>query len=129
MKTLIRWMGLTLLLFSLVAVNAATAAPAVGAAKARGDSSQSIRHARDYSQGDRWYARRAPSIAPQIARDEAAGLGQNITAAQRQFAEVHKVTAATDKKTSASLAPVTTIEVGNLIVARMRRVAETHGEH
>jgi hypothetical protein len=113
MKTLIRLMSLTLLLFSLVAVSTSTAAPAVGTAKARGDYSpgaywgrsggRSIRHARDYSRGYRWYARRAPSITPQIARNEAAGLGQNITAAQRQFAEVRKVTAATDKETLASL--------------------------
>ncbi len=111
MTTLIRFVSMALLLFSVVAANTTTAAPAVGTAKARGDYSpgaywgrsggRSIRHARDYSRGYRWYARRAPSIAPQIARHEAAGIGQNITAAQKQFGELRKAT--TDPETLASL--------------------------
>ncbi len=111
MTTLIRFVSIALLLFSVVAVSTTTAAPAVGTAKARGDYSpgaywgrsggRSIRHARDYSRGYRWYARRAPSITPQIARQEAAGIGQNITTAQRHFGELRKAT--TDPETLASL--------------------------
>jgi len=95
--------SVALLVFSVIAASMATAAaPAVGTAKARGDYSpgaywrqsggRSIRHARDYSRGYQSYARHAPTITPQIARQEAAGVGQNIAAAQKQFAEVRKTT-------------------------------------
>jgi hypothetical protein len=94
--------SMALLVFSVIAATTATAAPAVGTAKARGDYSpgaywgqsagRSIRHARDYSRGYQSYARQAPAITPQIAQQEAAGVGQNIAAAQTQFAEMRKTT-------------------------------------
>jgi hypothetical protein len=99
-----------LLLFGVVAANFATAAPAVGTANARGDYStpfwgqsggRSMRHARDYSRGYRTYARRAPTVARPIAKQEEQGVGQNIALAKTQFGELRKST--TDKDTLASL--------------------------
>jgi hypothetical protein len=100
-----------LLMFSVIAANMVTAAPAVGTAKARGDYSpgaywgqsggRSLRHARDYSSGYRAYARHAPTIVPQIARQEEVGVGHNIAAAQTQFGELRKAT--TDAASLASL--------------------------
>ena len=99
-----------LLLIAVVAASFATAAPAVGTAKARGDYStpfwgqsagRSMRHARDYSRGYRTYARRAPTVAPLIAKQEAQGVGQNIALAKTQFGELRKAT--TDKDTLASV--------------------------
>ncbi len=60
-----------------------------------------MRHARDYSRGYQTYARRAPTVAPMIAKQEAQGVGQNIALAKTQFGEVRKAT--TDKDTLASL--------------------------
>lgn len=103
--------SMALLAFSVIAATMATAAPAVGTAKARGDYSpgafwgqsggRSVRHARDYSRGYRSYARQVPTITPQFARQEAAGIGQNITSAQTQFGEMRKAT--TDQAALASL--------------------------
>lgn len=110
MNKLISLPSMALVAFTIVAISAASAAPPIGTAKARGDYSstfwgssggRSIRHARDYSRGYRTYARQAPTIAPQIAQHEAAGVGHNITQAKQQFAEVRKAT--TDKETLASL--------------------------
>ena len=101
MKSLV-FGSMALLVFSVVAATMATAAPAVGTAKARGDYSpgafwgqsgaRSIRHARDYSRGYQSYARQAPTIVPQLAQQEEAGVGQNIAVAQKQFAEMRKAT-------------------------------------
>jgi len=112
MKKLICLVSMALMMFSMLAMETVTAAPAVGTAKARGDYSnnsfqaqsagRSLRHARDYSQGYRSYARQVPNVMPQYARQEADGVGQNIVAAQKQFAEVRKET--TDKDMLASLA-------------------------
>ena len=108
-----KFTGLASVGLVLVAVGSGsfvTAAPAVGTAKARGDYStpfwgqsggRSIRHARDYSRGYRTYARRAPTVAPMIAKQEAQGIGQNIALAKTQFGELRKAT--TDKDTLASL--------------------------
>jgi hypothetical protein len=110
MKKLICLVSMALMTFSMLAIDTAPAAPAVGTAKARGDYSnsyraqsagRSIRHARDYSQGYQSYARQVPNVMPEIARQDAVGVGQNITLAQKQFGEVRKVT--TDKETLASL--------------------------
>lgn len=84
-----------------LALDFTTAAEPVGTAKARGDYSnkfwgssggRSVRHARDYSQGYREYARQTPTIAPPLAQHEAAGVAHNITAAQKQYAEMKKTT-------------------------------------
>ena len=84
-------------------LNLVTAAEPIGTAKARGDYSnkfwgsaggRSIRHARDYSSGYRDYARHSSAIAPALAQHEAAGVGQNIVAAQKQFTEMKKTTTA-----------------------------------
>jgi hypothetical protein len=97
-------------LLATLSVDAVTAAPKVGTAKARGDYSnkfwgsaggRSVRHARDYSGGYRTYARQAPTITREIAQHEAAGVGQNITAAQKQFSELRNGT--TDKQVLTSL--------------------------
>lgn len=97
-------------LLATLAVDVAIAAPPIGTAKARGDYSnkfwgsaggRSVSHARDYSRGYRDYTRQAPTVAPVLAQHEVAGVGQNITAAQKQFAEVRKTT--TDKKALTSL--------------------------
>ena len=111
MKKLICLVSMALMMFSMLAMETVTAAPAVGTAKARGDYSnkifqaqsagRSVRHARDYSQGYRSYAHQVPNVMPQCARQEAAGVGHNIMAAQKQFAEVRKES--TDKETLASL--------------------------
>jgi hypothetical protein len=102
--------SVALVVFVVAAATFATAAPAVGTAKARGDYStpfwaqsggRSMRHARDYSRGYRTYARRAPTVTPQIAKQEAQGVGQNIALAKTQFGEMRKAT--TDKDTLASL--------------------------
>ena len=111
MKRLVCFGSMALLVVSVVVTGMATGAPAVGTAKARGDYSvgafwgnsggRSVRHARDYSRGYRSYARQAPTITPQIARHEAAGVGQNIASAQMQFGEMRKTT--TDAAALASL--------------------------
>jgi hypothetical protein len=97
-------------LLATLAVDVSSAAPPIGTAKARGDYSnkfwgsaggRSVSHARDYSRGYQNYARQAPTVAPPLAQHEAAGVGQNITAAQKQFAEVRKTT--TDKQALTSL--------------------------
>lgn len=93
------------LLASLLTFSAALNAEPIGTAKARGDYSnkfwgsaggRSIRHARDYSSGYRDYARHSSAIAPSLARHEAAGVGQNIVAAQKQFTEMKKTTTASE---------------------------------
>lgn len=115
MKKLIGYLSLALVALTMIAVDMTTAAPPVGTAKARGDYSsnyraqaggRSIRHARDYSRGYQSYASQAPSITPQIAQEEAVGVGQNIASAQKHFAEVRKET--TDKETLASLEVINT---------------------
>ncbi len=97
-------------LLATVVVDVVAAAPPIGTAKARGDYSnnfwgssggRSVRHARDYSGGYRTYARQAPTITREMAQHEAAGVGQNITAAQKQFTELRKGT--TDKQILTSL--------------------------
>jgi len=84
-----------------LAMDFTNAAEPIGTAKARGDYSnkfwgsaggRSVRHARDYSRGYREYARQAPTIAPSLAQHEAAGVSHNITAAQKQYAEMKKTT-------------------------------------
>jgi hypothetical protein len=84
-----------------MAMDFATAAEPIGTAKARGDYSskfwgssggRSVRHAREYSGGYREYARQTPTIAPPLAQQEAAGVVHNITAAQKQYAEMKKTT-------------------------------------
>jgi hypothetical protein len=111
MKKLICFVSMALMLFSMLAIDVATAAPAVGTAKARGDYSnkffqaqsagRSVRHARDYSQGYRSYGRQVPNVMPQYARQEEAGVGQNITTAQKQYTEMRRAT--TDTQVLASL--------------------------
>ncbi len=110
MKKYICSMSIALLVFSAVA---AAAAPSRDAgSKARGDTTsfwgssggRSVRHARDYSRGYQSYARHAPTITPQVARHEAAGVGQNIASAQMQFGEMRKTT--TDAASLASLAVI-----------------------
>lgn len=126
MKKFICFMSMALMVFSAVAANTDAAAPAVGTAKARGDYSgnfwgssggRSARHARDYSRGYRSYARQAPSVIPQMAQHEAAGVGQNITAAQKQFSEMRKVT--TDKPSLGSL---------DLIDKQLATAAKSHAK-
>lgn len=84
-----------------MALDFTTAAEPIGTAKARGDYSnnfwgsaggRSVRHARDYSRGYREYARQAPTIAPPLAQHEVAGVAHNVTAAQKQYAEMKKTT-------------------------------------
>lgn len=126
MKSLV-FGSMALLVFSVVAATLATAAPAVGTAKARGDYSpgaywgqsggRSVRHARDYSRGYQSYARHAPTITPQIARQEAAGVGQNIAAAQTQFGEMRKTT--TD---AAALASLTLIDQQLVAAAKAHKL-------
>jgi len=107
MTTLKRYgSGIALLAGALslgAALQFTTAAEPIGTAKARGDYSnkfwgsaggRSVRHARDYSRGYREYARQAPTIAPPLAQHEAAGVAHNITAAQKQYAEMKRVTTA-----------------------------------
>lgn len=98
------------LLTSGIAFELVTAAPPIGTAKARGDYSstfwgnaggRSVRHARDYSGGYRTYARQSAMVTPQLAQHEAAGVGHNITAAQKQYAEIKKAT--TDTEAAKSL--------------------------
>lgn len=97
-------------LLATLTVDVSSAAPPIGTAKARGDYSnkfwgsaggRSVRHARDYSRGYQNYARQAPTVAPALAQHEAAGVGQNIASAQKQFTEVRKTT--TDKQALTSL--------------------------
>lgn len=105
MKTSRRYATGVALLAALLSIGMAldftTAAEPIGTAKARGDYSnkfwgssggRSVRHARDYSRGYREYARQTPTIAPPLAQHEAAGVAHNITAAQKQYAEMKKTT-------------------------------------
>jgi len=114
MKRVICFASIALMVVSMssfVAVGTAMAEThARGTAKARGDYStnywgqsagRSVQHARDYSRGYQSYARQVPNVLPEIARQEAKGVGQNITAAQKQFGELRKAT--TDKETLKSL--------------------------
>lgn len=112
MRKLICSMSLALLVLSVVAINATTAAvnnttPSGGFRPMNSSSfwgnsgGRSLRHARDYSQGFQAYAHGAQTIAPQLAQQEEVGVGQNIAAAQKQFGEVRKAT--TDKAALASL--------------------------
>lgn len=114
MKRVICIVSIALVAFSIssfVTVDMAVAeAPARGTAKARGDYStnywgqsagRSVQHARDYSRGYQSYASQVPNVMPEIARQEATGVGQNITSAQKQFRELRKAT--TDKETLKSL--------------------------
>lgn len=110
MNKLLSLTSIVLVALTVIATSEVSAAPPIGTAKARGDYSsnfwgssggRSVRHARDYSRGYQTYARQAPTITPQLAQHEAAGVGHNITQAKKQFAEVRKTT--TDKETLASL--------------------------
>lgn len=114
MIRLTRFGSIALLMIAMVAAATASAAPSAGTAKARGDYSagafwgssggRSLQHASDYSRGFQMYARRAPTITPQLAQQEAEGVGQNIAAAQVQFSEMRKAT--TDATALASLAVI-----------------------
>jgi hypothetical protein len=108
MKKLLTLASMTLLALAVASVDLVPAAPPIGTAKARGDynwsnssGGRSMRHARDYSRGYRTYARQTQQIMPQYARQEEAGVGQNIATAQMHFKEVRKT--CTDKEALASL--------------------------
>ena len=122
-----QWMSLTRMAAMAIAVvviaNTAYAQRDAGAT-ARGDynfygssGGRSMNHARDYSRGFQTYARQVPSVTPQIARDEAAGIGHNIDQAKKHFANMRKAT--TDKETLTSL---------DLIDQQLAAAAKAHAE-
>jgi hypothetical protein len=63
---------------------------------------RSVRHATDYSRGLHQYATGAPQIAPQAARQEVAGVSQNLMAAKQDYAVLRKA-ASDDRETIAIL--------------------------
>lgn len=63
---------------------------------------RSVRHAMDYSRGFQTYAKEATRIAPEVARREAAGISQNLTAAKKEYETLRKA-AAEDKEALAIL--------------------------
>lgn len=124
-----QWINLTKATCMAIAVvmiaNSADAQRDAGA-KARGDynfygssGGRSMNHARDYSRGFQTYARQTPSMTPQIARDEAAGIGHNIDQAKKHFANMRKAT--TDKETLTSLE-----QIDQQLAAAAKAHAEMH---
>lgn len=109
MNRIVHWGSLVLLALAVDSANTSALAAPYNA-KAAGDYSRStywgdsagrsLRHASDYSQGFRNYARQADRIDPTLLRQEADGVGQNIVTAQKQFATLRKATIDQDSLTS-----------------------------